>query len=551
MKITRISVWSVVYLVAFSVLLLFMVYPLSSVIKASFLNTEGTAVSLEAYAKLIANEQYRDTILNSIFLGLLAAAGALTIGVPMAYVVARCDVPGKSYIKALGSLPIVFPSFAIGWAWIVLLGRNGLVTVWFRNLGIESPPIYGWHGVAFVFIFTLFPVIFLMVSGALNSIDASLEEAARNLGSSDFRVFYTVTLPLITPSVVGSALLVFILAIENFGVPIILGERFSVLSVEAYLQFMSELGGNPATAGAMSMILVTIATIPLLTQRYYVARKEYGMSLIRLPETKILGRVGKILAIGYCGLVILISLIPLLVIAVASFAKARGPVLHPEFSLANYAKALTNLRPILNSYFLSTVATIVCVLISVFVAYVLVRRRSLLNPLLDTLFMFPYAIAGVILGIGLIVAFNRPPLILTGTWIILVVSYFVRKSPATLRSASSILYQIDTSIEEASINLGVSPLQTFFKITLRLMAPALIPGAILTWVTIMGELSSTIVLYYGPWATMTIQILQEILSADFGPACALSVILVLSVLIPVMIVNKISAPTVEQATVSQ
>jgi iron(III) transport system permease protein len=528
-----------------------MVYPLSSVIKASFLNTEGTAVSLEAYAKLIANEQYRDTILNSIFLGLLAAAGALTIGVPMAYVVARCDVPGKSYIKALGSLPIVFPSFAIGWAWIVLLGRNGLVTVWFRNLGIESPPIYGWHGVAFVFIFTLFPVIFLMVSGALNSIDASLEEAARNLGSSDFRVFYTVTLPLITPSIVGSALLVFILAIENFGVPIILGERFSVLSVEAYLQFMSELGGNPATAGAMSMILVTIATITLLIQRYYVARKEYGMSLIRLPETKILGRVGKILAIGYCGLVILISLIPLLVIAVASFAKARGPVLHPEFSLANYAKALTNLRPILNSYFLSTVATIVCVLISVFVAYVLVRRRSLLNPLLDTLFMFPYAIAGVILGIGLIVAFNRPPLILTGTWIILVVSYFVRKSPATLRSASSILYQIDTSIEEASINLGVSPLQTFFKITLRLMAPALIPGAILTWVTIMGELSSTIVLYYGPWATMTIQILQEILSADFGPACALSVILVLSVLIPVMIVNKISAPTVEQVTVSQ
>ncbi len=551
MKTLRPSVWSVVYLVAFAVLILFMIYPLSSVIKASFLSPDAKTLSLEAYTRLIIEEQYRDTILNSIFLGVVTAAGALIIGVPMAYLVARCNIPGKSYIKALGSLPIVFPSFTIGWAWILLLGRNGMITKWFSNLGISVPPIYGWHGIAFIFIFTLYPVIFLMVSGALNSIDASLEEAARNLGSSHLRVLYTVTLPLITPAIVGSALLVFILAIENFGVPIILGERFSVLSVEAYLQFMSELGANPAMAGAMSMALVSIATITLLVQRYYVARREYGMSLIRLPETRILKRASKALGGGYCFLVILISLIPLFVIAVASFATAHGPVLHPEFSLASYAKAFANPRPILNSYFLSTTATIVCVLISVFVAYVLVRRKSLLNPLLDTLFMFPYAIAGIILGIGLIVAFNKPPLILTGTWIILVVSYFVRKSPATLRSASSILYQIDTSVEEASINLGVSPLRTFFKITLRLMAPALVPGAILTWVTIMGELSSSIVLYYGPWSTMTIEILQQILSADFGPACALSVILVLSVLIPVMIINKFSAPRVEQATISQ
>jgi len=551
LKIVRPSIWSFVYLAAFAILILFMIYPLSSVIRASFLTADGKSLSLDAYSRLILSEQHRDIILNSIFLGLATAIGALAIGVPMAYVVARCDIPGKPYIKALGSLPIVFPSFAIGWAWILLLGRNGMITTWLNNLGMSIPPIYGWHGIAFIFIFTLYPVIFLMVSGALNSIDASLEEAARNLGSSEFRVFYTVTLPLITPAIVGSALLVFVLAIENFGVPLILGERFSVLSVEAYLQFMSELGANPAMAGAMSMALVLLATITLLVQRYYVARKEYGMSLVRLPETRILTQTSRLLAVAYSSLVIFVSLVPLFVIGAASFARARGPVLHPEFSLGNYAKALGNLRPVLNSYFLSTAATMVCVLISVFVAYVLVRRRSFLNPILDSLFMFPYAIAGVILGIGLIVAFNRPPLLLTGTWMILVISYFVRKSPATLRSASSILYQIGPSVEEASINLGVSPLRTFFKITLRLMAPALIPGTILTWVTIMGELSSTIVLYYGPWSTMTIQILQEILSADFGPACALSVILVLSVLIPVLIVNKFSAPRVEQATVSQ
>jgi iron(III) transport system permease protein len=165
--------------------------------------------------------------------------------------------------------------------------------------------------------------------------------------------------------------------------------------------------------------------------------------------------------------------------------------------------------------------------------------------------MLPYAIAGVILGIGLIVAFNKPPLLLAGTWMILVISYFIRKTPATLRSASSILYQIGTSVEEASINLGVSPLRTFFKITLRLMAPALIPGAILTWIMVMGELSSTIVLYYGPWSTITIEIFEAILSGDIGPACAFSVILVISVLIPVLIVNKIASLRVEQTTISQ
>ena len=551
MKNIRIGFSSPVYVIAFGLLLLFMVYPLSTIIRASFLTADQSAFSLAAYVRLLTQVQYQEIILNSVFMGLLTSAGALVVGVPMAYVVARLNVPGKSYIKSLGSLSIVFPSFAIAWAWILLLGRNGLVTNSLSNFGIGIPSIYGWPGIVFVFVFTLYPIVFLMVSGALNSIDASLEEAARNLGSDHLRIFTTVTLPLITPSMVGSALLVFVLAIENFGVPIILGENFSVLSVEAYLEFMSELGANPAMAGAISMALVSIATTTLLIQRYYVSRREYGMSLIRVPETRRLGRASKAIAFGYCLLVLLISLIPLFVIAVASFCRASGPVLHAQFSLENYVKVLAYGRPVLNSLFLSTVATIVCVIISLFVAYVLVRKKSFLNPVLDTLFMLPYAIAGVILGIGLIVAFNKPPLLLAGTWMILVISYFIRKTPATLRSASSILYQIGTSVEEASINLGVSPLRTFFKITLRLMAPALIPGAILTWIMVMGELSSTIVLYYGPWSTITIEIFEAILSGDIGPACAFSVILVISVLIPVLIVNKIASLRVEQTTISQ
>jgi len=174
------------------------------------------------------------------------------------------------------------------------------------------------------------------------------------------------------------------------------------------------------------------------------------------------------------------------------------------------------------------------------VSYLVVRKRGTVTYLLDLLIMLPLAIAGTVLGIALAATYNEGMIVLTGTWIILALAYFIRKVPFSIKTTSSLLHQIDTSIEEASINLGVPPLMSFIKIIMPIMLPGILAGAIIMWVTTLAELSSTIVLYYGPWATMTVEIFQRIGSGDFGPASAYATILIISVIVPLFILNKVS-----------
>lgn len=180
------------------------------------------------------------------------------------------------------------------------------------------------------------------------------------------------------------------------------------------------------------------------------------------------------------------------------------------------------------------------VIAGLLLSYVVVRRPSKLTSLLDALIMVPYVVPGTVLGISLIIAFNKPPIELTGTWMILVISYCIRKLPYTMRSSTAILHQIDRSVEEASISLGVPPMKTFFKTTAILMIPGVISGAILSWVTTINELSSTIVLYYGATATITVSIYSEVFTANFGTAAALASILSLATIISLIIISIIS-----------
>ena len=175
------------------------------------------------------------------------------------------------------------------------------------------------------------------------------------------------------------------------------------------------------------------------------------------------------------------------------------------------------------------------------------RGKSRLKGLLDTLVMLPYAIPGTVIGVGFIIVFNQPPLLITGTWMILVVAYVVRRLPYAVRSCSAILHQIDTSVEEASINLGVPPMQTFFRVVVPLMGPAIIAGGVLTWVTVVSELSSTILLYYGPWATMSVKIFGHVFSNEFGTASALASILMAATFVPLLLMYRLLRERAEQA----
>jgi len=368
-------------------------------------------------------------------------------------------------------------------------------------------------------------------------VDRNLEEAALSLGRPMARVFTGITLPLILPTLFGAALVVFTHVIGSFGIPAILGARMPVLAVKAYNEFVSELGGNPQMQTVMSTLLVVLGVLMLGIQKLVVERGQYQMESGRTPPViPIRGVPGTLAAIAVL-VVVVLSLAPAVVAVVTAFTPAKGPVLnYGGFTWDHMSSALSkSATPLRNSLALAAVATVAGVIFSVAVAYLVVKRRSIATSALDVLVMLPLTIAGTVLGIALINTFNTGWLVLTGTWIIMALAYFLRRIPNSVRAAVGPLHNIRDSIEEASVSLGVPPLKSFFKVVMPLIGPAVAAAAILMWVTSLSELSATIVLYYGGMSTMPIEIFQQVDSGRLAPASAYSVILMLAIFLPLAI----------------
>ena len=336
------TAWNLLLALIFLILFFAVVYPILYIFKASFIHPETGAFSLKSYAAFFHYPYYLRCLRNSLFVSTVATLLAVAIGVPFAFFLSRYHVPGKNLIKTLGTLPLILPTFIGAEAWLILLGRNGLFAKLFHQFGIEMPTVYGWKGIVLVFTLQFFPFVFLMVSAALNAIDRSLEEAATNLGAGRLRVFFTVTLPVVTPAILSGALVVFYLCIENFGVPVLIGEDFRVLSVQAYNEFISEMGGNPAMAGALSMILLAVTLGLTLFQKYWVERKNYTMTSLNSLEVKRLGPLPTFLIWLFCAGVVFVALFPFAVVMVSSVTKTQGPVMYfGQWSLENFIRAFT------------------------------------------------------------------------------------------------------------------------------------------------------------------------------------------------------------------
>lgn len=533
----RWDVWSAVTGLSFLVLGGLLLVPLGKLLWASVV-AEGGGLTLRHYAEFLGRPYYSRTIGHSFLVSGLVTAAALTVAVPLAWVVARVDLPGKPLLRTLVVLPLVSPPFIGAYSWILLFGRAGYVTQAFERLGITLPTVYGMHGIVLALALNLYPLVFLFVSSGLGTIDQSLEEAAEGLGSTRRRVLRTVTLPVILPSLLGGALVVFLTAFADFGAPMIIGEGYQVLPTIVYSLFVDEMGGNPSKASTAATLLVLCTTALLLLQWWLVGRRRYAMTQLRpVPPVRPRPAVRWALA-AYAYLVVGLSLVPAAVVAVTSFFEARGPVLYPGFSLGNYREVLTNVpRAIGNSFLLSGVSTVVDVALGTLIAYLVVRRRSAATAALDSAVMLPYAIPGTVIGVAYIVAFNTPPIVLTGTFLILVLAYVVRRLPYSVRAGAAILHQIEPSVEEASISLGVPPLRSFLKVTARLMAPGIVSGGILTWVQTITEISATIFLYVASWSTITVVIYRQVSSSNFGSAAAASTLLLVAVFVPVLAVN--------------
>jgi iron(III) transport system permease protein len=514
-----------------------LVLPLGKLLWASVV-AEGGGLTLRHYAEFLGRPYYSRTIGHSFLVSSLVTLASLAIALPLAWVVARLDVPGKLLLRTLVILPLVSPPFIGAYSWILLFGRAGYVTTAAQAWGVTLPTVYGMHGIVLALTLNLYPLAFLLILSGLRTIDHSLEEAAAGLGSPRWRVFRTVTVPVTLPSVLGGALLVFLTAFADFGAPMIIGEGYQVLPTIVYSLFVDEMGGPPSMASTAATLLVLCTTAVLLTQSWLTGRRGYAMVQLRpVPPVRPRPAVRWLVAAAVY-LVIALSLVPAAVVAVTSFFEARGPVLYPRFSLGNYREVLFNVPDaIRNSFVLSGLSTALDVAMGTLVAYLVVRRRSAATAALDSAVMLPYAIPGTVIGVAYIVAFNTPPLVLTGTFLILVLAYWVRRLPYSVRSGAAILQQLDPSVEEASVGLGVPPLRTFIRVTARVMAPGIVAGGILTWVQTITEISATIFLYTAAWSTITVVIYRQVSSSNFGSAAAASTLLLVAVFVPVLLVN--------------
>ena len=536
----RRDLWWLVTVSAFFTVLVFLVYPLVTVLLTSFSGEEKRFVLAENYQRFFTHRYYYSSIINSLYLSTLATIGALALGTSLAFAVARYPLPGKAFLRTAANLSLLSPPFIGAYSWIVLFGRMGLVNRALGTIGWELPTIYGWRGILLVFIVQYFPFVFLLVSAALRSVDQSIEDAALSLGSPPRRTLCTAILPILAPSLTAGGLLVFMGTMADFGTPMIIGEGLRTLPTLMYGEFMNELGGNPAMASTLGSLLILVNTVALMAQRYYAFRKAYNVVCIQPLRVQRMGRARMLLLSAFAYAVVVVALIPSLTIIISSFMPTKGPVMYAGFSLHSYQVIFHMVpRAIANTFGLTALSVVLDVLLGVLVAYLLARRRSRAHALLDSLIMLAYAIPGTVVGVGLIVVYNRPPIILTGTWVILLVSYFIRHLPYPVRSCTAMLQQIDIRVEEASISLGVPPFRTFVKVTIPLMFPAILSGAALAWMTTIGELSSSILLYSGPWATMSVAIFTEVFSNHFGTASALASILIAAAFVPLFLTYRV------------
>jgi iron(III) transport system permease protein len=540
--------WTAVMLVGFAILGLFLVWPLVTTFAYSFRGKDG-GFGLGGYATFFANRAYRDSIWNTLILGGSVTATSMVIGGALAVLVARCRFPFAGWVAALPLVTLVIPDVVVAAAWTLILGQQGIVNTWLEPTGVQIGTLYSWWGLIFVMTLNSYVYAFVMIYVGLKAVDRNLEEAAMSLGQPLARVLTGVTLPLILPSIFGGALVVFTHVIGSFGIPAILGPRMPVLAVKAYNEFVSELGGNPQMQTIMASLLVMLGVAMLAVQKLAIERKQYQMESGRAPAPVAISGVPATLAAAGVVLVVALSLAPAVVAVITAFTPSRGPVLsYGGFTTVHMASALAkSMQPLWNSLSLAAIATLAGVVFSVAVAYLVVKRPSTATSTLDVLVMLPLTIAGTVLGIALVNTFNTGWLVLTGTWVIMALAYFLRRIPNSVRAAVGPLHNVRDSIEEASVSLGVPPLRSFFKVVLPLIGPAVAAAAVLMWVTSLSELSATIVLYYGGMSTMPIEIFQQVDSGRLALASAYSVILMLAIFVPLAIAQWVFRVKVDVA----
>ena len=538
----RLDVWGAITLGTIALYALFLLYPMAYMIRQSVLDPDTGGFTLAYFTKFFSKSYYFDTLINSFKVSITATVLSIAIGTPLAYLFTIFKIKGKSVLNILIVVASMSAPFIGAYSWILLLGRSGVITAFFKNLGIAIPDIYGFGGIVLVMTLQLFPLVFLYVSGAMKNIDNSLLEAAESMGCKGIKRFLTVIVPLCMPTILAAMLLVFMRAFADFGTPLLIGQGYRTFPVEIYNAFFSETtGGDYGFACATSVIAIVITTVVFLVQKWSSNKFSFTMNALHPVERKKAHGLLNVLIHLFTYLVVGIAFLPQVYIFYESFRKTSGKAFVPGYSLDSYRSAMKVAgSAIKNTFVIGIAALVLIILLAVLVAYLVIRRKNTVNNVIDVISMLPYIIPGSVVGIALIMAFNRKPLILTGTMIIMVIALVIRRLPYTIRSSVATLQQIPITVEEAAISLGSSKAKTFFQITVPMMANGIISGAILSWVTIITELSTAICLYNVRTQTLTLAIYTYVSRGNDGIAAALATILSLTTVVSLLLFMKLS-----------
>jgi len=537
-------------LVMYSLLGFLILIPVTFVLYESI--TWQGSITIDHYQRFLATPYLRECLLNSLWVAAACALFSSLIGVPMAYFLVRFDLPARSLLTSLATLPLIMPPFVGALSFKFLFGRHGTFNLLLMDyLGLKEPLnlIYGLHGVVLITSLHLYPLVMLNVMNSLSKIDPALEEAAANMGGKGLHVFRTVTFPLMMPGFAAGALLVFTWAFTDLGTPMIIGSpAFNLLAPQAFFA-IRELYEDVIRLGVvMCVIMVSVSLVALAGMRKYVSLKQYAVAGVTSKAmAKRMRPLVRDLAFSFCVIVVAISLLPHAGVFMGAFGRVWSFTPFPEgFTLDNFRYVLIDAPIYLsNSLRYSGVATALGMALGAVLAYVLVRKTFPSKDLLDGIAMLPFALPGIVLATGYLRAFRNPLPILNldmlSTWLVIPLALTARKLPYTLRSSYATLQQIHVSLEEASMNLGATRIRTFLKITLPLMSFGLLAGGTLGFISSITELSCSWLLSLPGmgWEPMTVGIMIYSQTGIFGQSAAMGAILIAIVGIGIAITNKL------------
>ena len=519
------------------VLTSFILYPVLRVLWISLSDDQGNLTTLH-FLNFFRRPLFRESLWNSLWSGILVVAFSAVLALPLAYLLARYEFRGKLLLQTAATLPLVIPPFVGAVALQLILGRSGMVNLvlmdWFDT---SIPFMEGLAGVVLVQTLHFFPFILLNTVVSLSNIDASLEEAAQNLGSRGFRLFRRVTLPLMLPGFIAGALLTFIRAIDDLGTPLMLNYK-NLLAPQAYLR-ITTIGMDDVDGYVVCVVLVILSLASLLAARKYLSLAEYAT--VQRSASIAHKLHGKTLALAWLAIVAIlgVSLLPHIGILILSFSKVWSFTLLPTiYTLSNYDEILFRVPHfVLNTLLYTLLAAGLDIVLGAAIAYLLLRSRVVGKNLLDAIATMPLAIPGVVLAVGYLRVFHGwdfpgagGPL--TSSWFILVIAYTMRRLPYTVRACYAALQQVHISLEESAQNLGANRFRTFVRITLPLIAGGVVAGGLIAFVTSCVELASTIMLVprieLGPISYGIYLYMQSPLGRGAGAALGVVAILLVS-----------------------